>query len=81
MPNRIRRMGSFIATDDNGKRHTLHVVTTYVYAGDNVDPNAELQGVSSIQTEDGRHVNRLRKGEYEVSVTGFKLHSDDPKAP
>ena len=49
-------------------------------AGSMEDPNAEIEGLKELQTEDGLHVNRLEQGKYQIVVTGEVLVSKDPGA-
>jgi hypothetical protein len=45
------------------------------------NPNAEIEGLKQIQTDDGKHVNRLEQGRYQIVATGQTLRSTDPNAP
>lgn len=76
-----RHESSFDAFDDQGNRHVLHVFVDIIDSGVMGDPDAELEGLWSIITDDGESVNRLNKGEYLVVATGLVLKSSDPSAP
>ena len=76
--------GSFQATDNNGNEYTIHMFR------DRIDTTTMRSGVRTLapaalgelKTEDGRHVNRIDKGSYEiVDFSMIPLTSDDPKAP
>ncbi len=74
--------GSFVAVDQQGRRvrvlksQTMHDVRTHG------EPNAPpMPGLMSLRTEDGKAVNRIEKGKYEVVQTGVILRSDEPDAP
>jgi hypothetical protein len=41
----------------------------------------EKEGPTSMQTAEGKHVERLEEGRYKVVETGVRLASDDPNAP
>ncbi len=77
----IRHKGSFIAVDEDGHEHRLHVLVEIIDAGSKDDTNAELEGLKRLQTDDGRPVNRRGKGKYEIVESGKVLTSDDPSAP
>ena len=73
---RIEQTGSFMATDEHGERHALHVFASSVEEG----PHAGRLEVRSIRTEDGESVERIVRGEYRTAL-GETLRSDDPDAP
>ena len=84
MGMRTNQVGSFIARDDDGREYTIHILTYTVSVGNKSDSNAEREGMtSSLRTSDGRAVNRLEKGRYELlhPVRNVRLTSDDPNAP
>jgi hypothetical protein len=37
------------------------------------DQNTEVEGLKSFITSDGKHVNKLGDGEYDIVETGLKL--------
>jgi len=72
---------SFIALDDTGERHRLHVFVEILDVSSRDDPSAEMEGLMSIRTDSGGAVNRLERGQYLIVAGGLRLHSDDPVAP
>jgi hypothetical protein len=77
----IRHKFSFNAIDDDGETHALHVYGSMIDVSDFDNPNAEIEGLKQIQTDDGKHVNRLEQGRYQIVATGQTLRSTDPNAP
>jgi hypothetical protein len=71
----------FTATDEGGIEHRLLVYQNFIRAGTFDDPSAVVAGLTRILTEDGKLVNCVRKGEYEIVETGVHLRSSDPDAP
>src|SRR5262249_35551656 len=73
------RTAEFGARDGAGNGYRLGVWTRYgATPADGSRPPEE--GVK-YRTADGRIVNRLAKGEYEIADSGTRLHSDDRDAP
>jgi len=81
MLKEIRHTGSFIAVGEDGSERKLHIFTQIIDAGTLDNPDAELEGLKELRTDDGKAVNRLEKGKYQVVVTGETLRSDSPNAP
>lgn len=81
MPKDTRRKFSFVATDEGNNKHTLHVFVDIIDVGNFENPDEEVEGMKTIMTVDGFHVNRKAPGKYEVVGTGLVLHSSDPLAP
>src|SRR5262245_44708391 len=82
MPSkRLRKKGSFIAKDAQGRSRLLYVWVHITDVGHILDPDAEIEGVIEIRTESGRNVRVIAKGQYEIVQTGEVLTSDDPEAP
>jgi len=81
MTTRVEQTGSFIAVDGRGNRHWLLVFTEYVRipAGGKLRAG-NTEGVTSITTTEGKHVERRAAGRYRVVETGLELTSDDPDA-
>jgi len=63
--------GSFVATDDLGRKFTVHIYKKLI------------SGEHNLRLSDGTHVNRLDKGQYEVVQSNgrLQLRSDHPEAP
>jgi hypothetical protein len=75
----IRHIGSFKATDDPGRSCTLHTYTRFEHTGVHL-----IEGLKTIRTADGGHVNRLDKDKYQLlgaAGCDIILHTDDPDAP
>ncbi|MEW6651025.1 MAG: hypothetical protein AB1453_12665 [Chloroflexota bacterium] len=73
--------GRFVATDDKGQDYAIEIYVDIIDASTHDDPNSTVEGLKSLQTDDGLHVNRISKGEYLIVQTGLRLHSDSPDAP
>jgi hypothetical protein len=73
MTKTIRQTARFPAKDASGQVRILHIFKEYLDTG-----TALIEGVASIRTADGLHVNRLDKGRYKVVETDVKLFSDHP---
>jgi hypothetical protein len=75
----IRHTGSFAATDDRGCPCMLHTYTRFERDGAHL-----IEGLKTIRTADGGHVNRLGQGKYQLLGAADRhviLRSDDPEAP
>ena len=82
MPSqRLRKKGSFIAKNAQGRSRLLYVWVHITDVGHILDPDAEIEGMIEIRTESGRNVRVIAKGQYEIVQTGEVLTSDDPEAP
>jgi len=44
------------------------------------DPHAEIEGLQTLLTDEGHHVNYLEKGKYQIVATGKILTSNHPDA-
>jgi hypothetical protein len=71
---------SFIATDPQGRSHTISVYTDYIDTQTFRSPKQTLEGMSELRTDEGHAVNVLSKGKYQVVETGVILRSSDPNA-
>lgn len=71
----------FTAVDGQGNKYRLLVYQQNVRAGTRGEPSTVIPGQKRIVTEDGKSVNRLKKGEYEIVETHVVLRSSDPDAP
>jgi hypothetical protein len=76
MEKRTVRTGGIVATDPQGGRYDLDILSDYI-----VSTVGSAKALSRIKTKDGRHVNRLGKGKYQIMDNGLDLTSDDPNAP
>lgn len=73
--------GNFIAKGDDGHDYVIEIYVNLINVGKLDDPNATIDGLKSLQTEDGLLVNRIGKGEYLIVQTDLRLYSDSPDAP
>ena len=76
-----RKIGQFIATDENGRRYTILIFTNFIKTGTFEDPIMEGEGTKELKTFEGMAVNRLEKGKYQIVQTGIIVQSDSPDAP
>lgn len=63
--------GSLVATDDLGRKYTIHIYKKLI------------SGEHNLRLSDGTHVERLGKGQYEVIQPNGRLllRSEHPDAP
>ena len=73
--------GNFIAKGDDGQDYVIEIYVDLINVGTLDDPNATIEGLMSLETEDGLLVKRNGKGEYLIVQTDLRLHSDSPDAP
>jgi hypothetical protein len=78
---RWKREQTFVATDDRGARHYLHVETRTTTTQHSAGSDTTERGETRIVTSTGGVVDRVGRGEYVVRHTGHTLRSDDPQAP
>lgn len=85
MLKECRPKGSFQAKGPDGRTRTLYVFVEILDAATSGHPDAEVEGLLSILTAEGAHVNRLDRGRYQVLGDGIApdeiLTSDAPNAP
>jgi hypothetical protein len=72
---------TFSAVSASGRRVTVRVYVDIIDAGHTQDPDAEIEGMQSIRTSGGQHVNFVSPKKYQIVVTGETLTTDDPNAP
>jgi hypothetical protein len=70
---RTKKTREFVAQAEDGTTVTIEEFTDFVHAGGMGDPNAEVEGLKSLVTTDGMHVNVLGEGEYEIVESGLKV--------
>ena len=79
-----RQEGSFTAVDGDGNEHTVNIfrgmiASTHLSSRVRTQMPARLR---ELRTSDGRAVNRIDKGSYEiVDHPMIPITSDDPNAP
>ena len=75
----VEQTGSFIATDGRGNPHWLLVFTEYIDVPATSKGGAKKKEVpTSIKTPEGKHVDRLGRGEYKVVEMGLRAHVRRP---
>jgi hypothetical protein len=79
MPSSADLYPSFLATDEDGRRHTLRVLPGKRGTPTPGDPTGRIPGPGRIVLEGGGEVERVGKGRY-VTPWGETLVSDDPDA-
>ena len=77
---RTARTGTFRAVDKDGKKYTIHEFTNIIDVATRENPGGEAEGTKFLRTSDGKHVNRMEKGKYEMVFPPTSLTSDDPNA-
>ena len=70
-----QKTDSFGAVSDDGYTYTLEIWTT-IHKWNDSNGGGRTNGPNEIRTDDGKHVNRLNKGEYEIVGEGVRLRSD-----
>ena len=79
--NQTRLTGSFLADGNDGRHYRVQIWTEFIEAPASEEATVEVAGNQTLRTSQGFDVKWLAKGEYQISQTGVKLHSKDPKAP
>jgi hypothetical protein len=79
--NQTRLTGSFLADGNDGRHYRVQIWTEFIEAPASEGATVEVPGNRTLRTSQGFDVKWLAKGEYQISQTGVKLHSKDPKAP
>lgn len=75
-----KKTRNFIATDSEGKEYKIFIYIDYYKANSFDKPNDVVQGPKTLETSDGRKVNRIEKGKYQIVPTGTILLSKSPDA-
>jgi hypothetical protein len=79
---RVELVREFSAHTSTGTAYVIRHFRDILDVGTHDDPSAELPGLESLRTRDGRAVNRLEKGKYEiVGYLSEVVTSTDPMAP
>ncbi len=82
MIKEIKLTKEFIAYRADGSPVNLRVFTEYIDVStmNSVGPE-KIEGLKSIEDENGNSVNRISKGKYKTLFTHEILSSDAPDAP
>ena len=77
----LRYVGSFGAVDSGGNKYTIHEYVK-VARGRSSGKMYAAPEDKHLQTDDGRHINRVEKGVYEImGWQPIRVTSNDPAAP
>lgn len=78
----LKRTASFVATFNDGQEIRI-IEWTEITTIKSRSETQHREGLKKLKTEDGRSVNRISKGVYDiVDVMGLiRVTSDDPNAP
>ena len=76
-----RMLPSFIALDEEGDSHLMHVYVDLLDVSTPTNPEGVSEGTHYFWTGNDSRVARLAKGRYRIFKTGDVLVSDDPAAP
>jgi len=77
----VKHTGTFTAHSADGRRYTVDVFTEFIECRSQRGCEV-VEGMKSLRTSDGQHVNRLDKGRYRTAgILEVDLVSDDPNAP
>ena len=80
MRKRTELIRTFVAHDERGSSHTIHVYTEFMETRTFDAATTELEGMNELRTASGQPVNRIAKGEYEIVDSGMALKSSAPDA-
>lgn len=80
---RTEDRGTFIAKDAKGREYHVDISVDILEAASFANPDGEIEGLLTLTTSDGDHVNKKIKGIYEVlTVSGsVEITSTDASAP
>jgi hypothetical protein len=78
---RQRCTGSYSAEENDGRSYTVRVWHNFTSSGPLDDPVPEAADFRTLCTSDGRYLNYIEKGRYQIVATGVVLQSNDPDAP
>ncbi|NQT05426.1 MAG: hypothetical protein HQ577_05390 [Dehalococcoidia bacterium] len=67
--NRTVEIDRFIAKTDTGKEYTILVYQEFIPAGSFDNPQAEIEGLKSLSTSTGLHVNYIDSKTFKVVET------------
>ncbi len=77
---RVLPRGSFKAKSDDGKEVEIFIFQTMSDESVNYGDDTTASALS-LQTRDGKEVNRIDKGVYQIVDTGLVVRSSAPVAP
>ncbi len=77
---RVLPRGSFKAKSDDGKEVEIFIFQTMTDESVNYGDDTTASALA-LQTRDGKEVNRIDKGVYQIVETGLVVRSSAPVAP
>ncbi len=66
---RIQESDRFLAKTDNGKEYIIIQYQEYIDVSSHDNPNDEIEGLKSLRTDDGLHVNVIDSKTFKVVET------------
>ncbi len=72
----VVRKRLFVAKDEKGTAYVIDEFQEIIRT-----PQGSIDGATTLKTLRGQHVNRKKRGEYEIVELGIVVHSDDPNCP
>ena len=78
--NREELEGTFVAQDDNGKKHTIYKYVELIDMTGVDGKEVMLKGRRHLRTADRSTVNYIEKGKYLLVKHNLSLYSDSPDA-
>jgi hypothetical protein len=76
-----RCTGSYSTEADDGRAYAVEAWANFTSPGRSNNPTPEVAGFRTLCTSDGRNLNYIQKGRYQIAATGVVLQYDDPDAP
>ena len=77
----IKRTGSFMAFDEDGRLRMVWIVATVASSAAEGRRTGRAVGSSVFQTSAGERVHRIGAGAFQVGTMGPVLVTEDPHAP
>jgi hypothetical protein len=75
-----KHTGTFRAKATDGREYTIDEFTEYL-SGHSSSGAYNIEGLKFYKCDDGRYVNKIEKGKYEiVDIPNIPITSDDPRA-
>ena len=82
MGRRTKRCtASFVGRGEHGSHVRINEFTEFINVSSTDHLAEEIPGMKELMTDDGRHLNRIEKGKYQIVATGEIVVSEDRNAP